>query len=182
MFWFVRLKTNVLFTIVICIVIWKSNFKYYYSLKRSWIGVSFTLRIISLMVVMRSSLNIHIHVNKHKSNVGQGNVGENKIIWIHLVKLFYENVTCLFIAKYMNFMICDRITHILTEFHCKEKKIWGDVCVRKIIKHRWQVKIEKSQTPSGRISRSSLVRERLKSYPWLSEISRSWPVTGVRFY
>jgi hypothetical protein len=28
-----------------------------------------------------------VHVNKHKSNVGQGNVGENKIIWIYLVKL-----------------------------------------------------------------------------------------------
>jgi hypothetical protein len=30
-----------------------------------------------------------VHVNKHKSNVGHGNVGENKIIWIYLVKLFY---------------------------------------------------------------------------------------------
>jgi hypothetical protein len=30
-----------------------------------------------------------VHVNKHKSNVGQGNVDENKIIWIFLVKLFY---------------------------------------------------------------------------------------------
>ena len=137
MCWFVRLKTNVFFTIVIFIVIWKSNFKYYYNLKRLWFGVSFT---ISLMVVMRSSSNIHIHVNKHKSNVGQGNVGENKIIWIYLVKLFYKKVTCLFIAKYIHFMICDRITHILTEFHRKEKKNnLGDVCVRKIIKHRWQV-------------------------------------------
>jgi len=31
----------------------------------------------------------------------------------------------------------------------QRKKNWGDVCVRKIIKHRWQVKIEKSQTPKG---------------------------------
>ena len=30
-----------------------------------------------------------VHVNKHKSNVGQGNIDENKIIWIFLVKLFY---------------------------------------------------------------------------------------------
>ena len=95
MCWFVRLKTNVFFTIVIFIAIWKSNFKYYYNLKRSWFGVSFTLRIISLMVVMRSSSNI---------------------------------------------------------FTLEKKQIWGDVCVRKIIKHRWQVKIEKSQTPSGKIS------------------------------
>ena len=29
---------------------------------------------------------------------------------------------------------------------------------------------------------ASLVREPLKSYPWVSEISRSWPVTDVRFY
>ena len=63
-----------------------------------------------------------IHVKKHKSNVGQGNVGENKIIWIYLVKLFYKKVTCLFIAKYIHFMICDRITHILTEFHRKVKE------------------------------------------------------------
>jgi hypothetical protein len=119
-----------------------------------------------------------------------GNVGENTIIWIYLVKLFYKKVTCLFIAKYIYFMICDRITHILTEFHRKEKKlIWGDVCVRKIIKHWWQVKIEKSQTPSGKISivlwfgnSANLVRERLQSYPGVSEISRSWPVTGVRLY
>ena len=55
-----------------------------------------------------------VHVHKHKSNVGQVNVRENTIIWIHLVKLFYEKVTCLFIAKYIHFMICDRITHILT--------------------------------------------------------------------
>ena len=120
----------VFFTIVIFIVIWKSNFKYYYNLKRSWFGVSFTLRIISFMVVMRSSSNIThytVQVNKHKSNVGQGHVGENKIIWIYLVKLFYKKVTCLFIAKYIHFMLCDRITHILTEFHRKERKkqIWG---------------------------------------------------------
>ena len=124
----------------------------------------------------------NLHVNKHKSNVGQGNVGENKIIWNYLVKLLYRKVTCLFIAKYIHFMTCDRITHILPEFPHKEKKISEDVCARKIIKHRWQVKIEKSQTLSGKISRSSLVRERLKSYPWVSEISRSWPATGVRFY
>ena len=78
---FFRLKTNVFFTIVILIVIWKSNFKCYYNLKRSWFGVSFTLRNISLMVVMRSSSNIFT----------------------------------------------------------LEKKNWRDVCVRKIIKHRWQV-------------------------------------------
>ena len=78
-----------------------------------------------------------VHVNKHKSNVGQGNVGENKIIWIYLVKLFYKKVMCLFIAKYIHFMICVRITHILTEFLRKEKKKnCGDVCVRKIINHR----------------------------------------------
>ena len=34
----------------------------------------------------------------------------------------------------------------------RKNKNLGDVCVRKIIKHWWQVKIEKSQTPSGKIS------------------------------
>ena len=57
-----------------------------------------------------------------------GNVGENKIIWIYLVKLFYKKVTCLFIAKYIHFMICDRTTHILSEFHYKEKKLGGCLC------------------------------------------------------
>ena len=120
----ISFKTNVFFTIVIIIVIWKSNFKYYYNLKRSWFGVSFAYYFIDG---------------------------------------------------------CDAV--ILTDFHRKETKqnFWGDVCVRKIIKHRWQVKIEKSQTPKGKIS-IVLWLERLKSYPWVSEISRSWPVTGVRFY
>ena len=42
----------------------KSNFKYYYNLKRSWFGVSFTLCIISLVVVMWSSSNIHTRKEK----------------------------------------------------------------------------------------------------------------------
>ena len=42
--------------------------------------------------------------------------------WIYLVKLFYKKVTCLFIVKYIHFMICDRITHIQREFHRKKKK------------------------------------------------------------
>ena len=71
-----------------------------------------------------------VHVKKHKSNVGQGNVDGNNIIWIYLIKLFYKKVTCLFIAKYIHFIICDRITHILTEFHCKERKknLGGYLC------------------------------------------------------
>jgi hypothetical protein len=99
-------------------------------------------------------------------------------------------IWCFFHIAIISLMVVMRLS---SNIHTR-KTIWGDVCVRKIIKHRWQVKIEKSQTPSGKISivlwleprqrtiEILPVRERLKSYPRVSEISRSWPVIGVRFY